>query len=85
MMLRDGGRATPPRRSCTTVFHVVEGEGESTIDGTTFRWKRGDTCSAPVFAAVSHRAADGSHACLIAIHDRPLQEKLGFYEERAAA
>ena len=84
MTLPRGSASTPPRRSCTMVFHVLEGEGESTVNGQTFRWARGDTFSAPVFAAVSHRAATGADAFLIAIHDRPLQEKLGFYEERAA-
>jgi gentisate 1,2-dioxygenase len=65
------------------VFHVIEGAGRSTVNGETFEWKRGDTFSAPVFAAIEH-AAEGE-AFLIRIHDAPLQQKLGFYEERARA
>jgi gentisate 1,2-dioxygenase len=84
MHLRGGADAAPPRRSCSQVFHVVEGEGESTVNGRAFAWTRGDTFSAPVFATVAHRAAGHADAFLIAIHDRPLQDKLGFYEERPA-
>ena len=82
MRLRASVASAPPRRSCTTVFHVVEGSGESTVNGEAFRWTRGDTFSAPVFATLTHSAAGDGDAYLIAIHDRPLQEKLGFFEER---
>lgn len=83
MMLRAGETATPPRRSSSAVFHVVEGAGRSTVNGETFAWKRADTFSAPVFAAVEHQAH--GDAFLVRIHDSPLQQKLGFYEERARA
>ncbi|PKP85336.1 MAG: cupin, partial [Alphaproteobacteria bacterium HGW-Alphaproteobacteria-2] len=62
------------------VFHVVKGRGRSTINGETIEWGPKDTFSAPVFAAVDH-AADGE-AFLIRVHDKPLQEKLNYYEER---
>jgi len=39
-----------------------------------------DTFSTPTFAPIDHIAEEDSF--LIRIHDRPLQEKLGFYEER---
>jgi gentisate 1,2-dioxygenase len=82
MRLRASAAAAPPRRSCTTVFHVVTGSGESMVNGEVFRWARGDTFSAPAFATLTHSVSSDSDAYLIAIHDRPLQEKLGFYEER---
>jgi gentisate 1,2-dioxygenase len=85
MMLRPGETARPPRRSASAVFHVVEGEGSSTINGERFAWKRGDTFSAPVFARIDHQTASGPAAFLIRIHDAPLQHKLGFYEERERA
>jgi gentisate 1,2-dioxygenase len=34
-----------------------------------------------VFAAIAHQAED-EPAFLIRIHDAPLQERLGYYEER---
>ena len=83
MMLRPNETARPALRSSSAVFHVIEGSGRSTINGESFAWKRGDTFSAPVFATVEH-VADGE-AFLIRIHDAPLQQKLGFYEERERA
>ncbi|MEC7651261.1 MAG: cupin domain-containing protein, partial [Pseudomonadota bacterium] len=80
MMLDAGRKTTPPRRSCSSAFHVVAGRGRTTIDGQTVEWAPKDTFSAPVFASLSHEADE--EAFLVRIHDRPLQEKLGYYEER---
>ena len=80
MMLAAGLKTTPPRRSCSSAFHVVAGRGRTTIDGQTVGWGPKDTFSAPVFASLSHEADE--EAFLVRIHDRPLQEKLGYYEER---
>ena len=80
MMLAAELKTTPPRRSCSSAFHVVAGRGRTTIDGQTVEWGPKDTFSAPVFASLSHEADE--EAFLVRIHDRPLQEKLGYYEER---
>lgn len=82
MLLRAGVSSRPPRRSASGVFHVVRGEGVSTIGGKRHAWTAKDTFSAPVFAEIEHEAKGGD-AFLVRIHDSPLQEKLGFYEERA--
>jgi gentisate 1,2-dioxygenase len=81
MLLRPGERHAPPRRSSSAAFHVVRGEGTSRVGGREFAWSKGDTFSAPPFARIEHQAAN-SAAYLIRIHDRPLQERLRFYEER---
>lgn len=79
--LLPGGEAVrPPRRSSSAVFHVVEGNGASTINGVRHEWGPKDTFSAPVFAEIVHEAKETAR--VIRIHDTPLQEKLGFYEER---
>ncbi|HEX2215772.1 MAG TPA: cupin domain-containing protein [Xanthobacteraceae bacterium] len=85
MMLRPGEAGRPPIRSASAVFHVVKGAGASTINGTRFEWKQGDTFSAPVFARIEHAAERSEPAFLIRIHDAPLQHKLGYYEERPRA
>jgi gentisate 1,2-dioxygenase len=81
MMLRPGETVAPPLRSTSAVHHVVEGSGQSTVNGETFRWKRGDTFSAPVFALIEHSVGK-EPAFLIRVHDTPLQQKLNYYEER---
>jgi gentisate 1,2-dioxygenase len=81
MMLRPGQAHRPPLRSCSSVFHVVAGRGVSTVNGQKCTWGPKDTFSAPVFANVEHQAT-GEDAFLIRIHDAPMQERLGYYEER---
>lgn len=81
MMLRAGQSAAPPLRSASQAFHVVKGRGHSVIDGRRIDWTAKDTFTAPPFAGIDHHADDESF--LIRIHDRPLQDKLGYYEERA--
>jgi gentisate 1,2-dioxygenase len=85
LMLRPGENAKPPIRSASAVFHVVKGTGSSTVNGERLPWKRGDTFSAPVFARIEHQASGDEPAFLVRIHDAPLQQKLGFYEERPRA
>lgn len=80
MMLGAGKRLSPPLRSASSAFHVVRGKGRSTVNGQVIEWSAKDTFTAPVFAEVDHEADDESF--LVRVHDRPLQEKLGYYEER---
>ena len=80
MRLDAGAHHAPPRRSASSAFHVVAGQGTTTIDGKTIAWGPKDTFTAPVFAGIEHDARETAY--LIRIHDRPLQEKLGYYEER---
>lgn len=80
MMLSGGQQDEPPRRSSSAVFHVVKGSGSTEIDGIEVAWGPKDTFSVPVFAKLTHQADE--EAFLVRIHDKPLQEKLGFYEER---
>ena len=82
-MVPAGRTIRPITRSTSSVFHVVDGQGRSSIDGQSFEWSDKDTFSVPVFAHIEHSAADAP-AFLIEVHDRPLQERLGYYEERAA-
>ena len=82
MLLRPGVAVRPPLRSASAVYHVVGGHGSTTINGATHTWGPKDSFSAPVFAAIEHKAAGDAPAFVIRIHDTPLQEKLGYYEER---
>ena len=84
MLLRPKATARVPKRSSSAVFHVIEGSGRSTINGESFAWSAADTFSAPVFAVIEHQADGSEPAFLIRIHDGPLQQKLGFYEEASS-
>lgn len=80
MMFASGQSEKPPLRSSSAVYHVVKGSGETTIDGTKITWGPKDTFSAHVFSKITHKANE--EAFLVRVHDKPLQEKLGYYEER---
>jgi gentisate 1,2-dioxygenase len=80
MMLQAGQSDAPPLRSASCAFHVVKGSGQTMVNGQTIKWGPKDTFTAPVFAELTHTAAEDSF--LVRIHDRPLQDKLGYYEER---
>ncbi|MFZ1815894.1 MAG: cupin domain-containing protein [Rhizobiaceae bacterium] len=82
MMLVAGKTDRPPLRSASSVFHVIKGRGRSLVNGETVSWGPKDTFTAPVFAEMEHSSLDGE-AFLVRVHDRPLQEKLGYYEERS--
>jgi gentisate 1,2-dioxygenase len=81
MYLPQGASEQPPKRSSSAIFHVVKGSGASMVDGEEISWSAKDTFSVPVFATLTHRAEEESF--LMRVHDKPLQEKLGYYEERA--
>ena len=81
MLIPAGTADRPPLRSMSSAFHVVKGRGRSTINGEVIDWGPKDTFTAPVFAEITHEAGEDSF--LVRIHDRPLQERLGYYEERA--
>ncbi len=82
MMLPSGQTHRPPLRSCGSVFHIIFGRGTLIINGQKCTWGPKDTFFAPVFADIEHQSRGDAPAFLIRIHDAPLQEKLGYYEER---
>lgn len=77
-----GGRTLcPPIRSCSSAIHILRGKGRTKINGKVFEWSSKDTISIPVFSELEHEADEETF--FIRVHDRPLQETLRYYEERA--
>ncbi len=82
IMLRPGETIAPVKRSASCVFHVIEGEGDVEIDGTSLRFAQNDTIAAPTHANIRiANSSSKSSAYLFQIDDAPMQRKLGFYEE----
>ncbi len=82
VMLRPGETARPVRRSASAVVHVIEGEGESLIDGTDIAWEEDDTFAVPTHADLSlTNRSTARPAYLLVVDDAPIQRKLAFYEE----
>ena len=86
IMLRPGETIRPVRRSASGVFNVVEGSGEAVVDGVELKWSENDTFAVPTHAVVEIRNSSSTKpAFLFQVDDAPMQRKLGFYEEFAAA
>lgn len=86
LMLRPGETARPVRRSASAVIHVIEGEGESLIDGVEIAWEEDDTFCVPTHAEVTlTNRSTKAPAYLFVVDDAPIQRKLAFYEEFPAA
>jgi gentisate 1,2-dioxygenase len=82
IMLRPGEERRLPRRSASTGYLAVEGEGETEIDGTSMSWQENDVFVGPTHAAIRHRNGSSKNpAFLIQVDEGPMQRKLGYYEE----
>jgi gentisate 1,2-dioxygenase len=63
---------------------VVQGTGETIIDGVRFAWDRGDVITLPSWALHEHaNTSSRDAAILFSIQDRPVLESLGLYREEA--
>jgi len=80
-MIRKGEKLKPKRVTGSSVFHVVQGRGRSSIEGKAFDWEKGDIVALPSWAQHDHANAGGEDAILFSISDRPVLEALGFYRE----
>ncbi len=58
-MLRPGERLKAHRHTGSAVYYVVQGEGETIIDGCRFVWGKGDIVALPSWAL--HEHANPSH------------------------
>jgi gentisate 1,2-dioxygenase len=79
--LPSGQKTRAYRSTANTIFHVMEGAGESTVGDQRFSWKRGDTFVAPGWNAIGHRAT--SDAQWFAMSDEPLMRFSSYYRFEA--
>lgn len=80
MLIPSGSLDNPPLRSSSAAFHVISGKGKARINGEVHAFGAKDTFSAPPFAEIDIEASEDAY--IIRVHDRPLQVKLRYYEER---
>jgi len=70
MQRHPGGATTRPfQTTANQVFCVIEGEGETTIDGETFDWSRGDVIAVPSWRPFRHSIR--RDATLFSMTDEP--------------
>lgn len=72
------------RHTCSTVYHVISGEGTTEAGGRTMHWSARDCFVVPNWTW--HRHANRSHAqeaVLFSVSDTPALRALGYYREEA--
>lgn len=78
--LSAGFETSAYRSTESTVFLVVEGEGESRIGGATFAWKPHDVLVVPTWQEVVHRSS--AKSILFSVSDKPIQQSIGLWREQ---
>jgi len=79
-LLPAGFHGQPYRATDSTLYCVVEGNGETRVGDQTFRWGPSDIFVAPSWFPVSHNVE--SEAVLFSASDRPVQQALGLWREQ---
>lgn len=77
------GKASPlVQETASSVYHVIEGSGYTTIGGKKFTWEKSDTFCIPSWYPYQHFASDngdGAPVYLYRFDDKPMLNSLGFY------
>jgi len=77
--LEAGCASEAGRENGSSVYHVIDGTGKTTIGETTIEWVKGDTFCIPAWEPYQHRATERTF--LFRFDDRPMLKALGFYRE----
>lgn len=74
--------ATSPKfqETASSVYHVIEGSGHTTIGDDKISWEKGDTFCIPSWYPYQHFASEGEQPVyLFRFDDKPMLTSLGFY------
>lgn len=84
-LLRPGEATRAHRHTSNTVYHVVEGEGHSIVDGQRLDWAEKDVFVVPTWMFHEHVNAGPRGAVLFSHTDAPAMRALGLWREEARA
>ncbi len=82
-MLRPGEETRSHRHTGSTMYHVVQGQGVTSVGGVNLKWDRRDCFSVSPFEWHHHCNTSTDPAILFSINDRPTLEALQLYREEA--
>ena len=77
--LNSGASSAPIRETSSAIYHVIEGQGYSTVDDQKYEWKQGDTFAVPSWCKYQHFASGGATVYLYRCDDFPMLDRLGFH------
>jgi gentisate 1,2-dioxygenase len=78
-LLAPGQQTKAHRHTGGTIYHVIQGSGESVIGGRIFRWDEKDTFVVPSWHWHEHRAR--TESVLFSYSDSAVLQPLGLYRE----
>jgi len=82
-LLRPGEGTKAHRHTASTVYHVVEGEGYSIVDGQRLEWEDKDVFCTPGWAFHEHMNASSTRpAVLFSFTDAPVLQALSLLREQ---
>ena len=81
-LLRPNEHTKAHRHTGSAVYHVVQGQGQTIIDGKSFGWRKGDIIALPPWSLHEHiNGSAKADAVLFSIQDAPVLAALGLYYE----
>lgn len=81
-LLRPSEHTKAHRHTGSAVYHIVQGEGFTVIDGQRFDWRKGDILAVPPWAVHEHaNVSKSADAVFFSIQDLPVLKALGLYYE----
>jgi gentisate 1,2-dioxygenase len=80
LRLDEGVHTTPARTTATSMVVVIEGEGETRIGDTVFKWKKNDVFTLPRWQWIEH-SVSSAPATLFLMSDRELTRRIGHLRE----
>jgi gentisate 1,2-dioxygenase len=81
-LLRAGESTQTHRHTASTVYCVIEGEGETEVDGQRLNWTRNDIFVIPGWKWHRHSNLSSGDSCLYSVSDAPVHKKLHLYREQ---
>ena len=76
--LEPGQSTRNHRHNYETLLYIVEGRGQSIIEGNTVEWKKGDAVYVPVWAWHQHvNLSSNEKALYVACENAPMLQNLG--------
>jgi gentisate 1,2-dioxygenase len=80
-LLRPGERTQAHRKTASTIYCVLDGEGYAEVDGKRLEWARNDVFTVPGWTWHAHGNAGKEDAFLYSVTDEPAMRKLGLFRE----
>ncbi len=80
-MLRASEHTRPHRKTASTIYCVLEGEGFTEVEGKRLEWRRNDVFTVPGWVWHQHKNTGTGDAFLYSVTDEPAMRKLGLFRE----